>query len=188
MPTRRPRCVDAKGVYAVTGSDDRTVRIWSVSDGKLLRTIRMPIGPGNVGKVYAVAISPGGNLVAAGGWTRIRPEDLQEQIYLFDRQTGEMVRRLEGLPNVVHRLTFSPDGRHLAATLGSDGMRIYDPEEDWLEVFRDTDYGGPRYGAVFAADGRLATTSDDGSVRLYDYDAGYRLKASVQVPGARRMA
>jgi WD40 repeat protein len=113
---------------------------------------------------------------------------LQEQIYLFDRQTGEMVRRLEGLPNVVHRLTFSPDGRYLAATLGSDGMRIYDPEEDWLEVFRDTDYGGPRYGAVFAADGRLATTSDDGSVRLYDYDAGYRLKASVQVPGARRMA
>jgi WD40 repeat protein len=175
--------VDAKGVYAVTGSDDRTVRIWSVSDGKLLRTIRMPVGPGDIGKVYAVAISPDGNLVAAGGWTRATEADPQEQIYLFDLQTGAMVRRLEGLPNVVLHLTFSPNGRHLAATLGGgQGLRIYDREEDWRKVL-DTVYGDDSYGADFAADGRLATTSYDGFLRLYHYDAGYRLEASMQGPG-----
>ena len=61
--------VDAAGRLAVTGSDDKTVRVWSLADGKLLRTIRMPAGPGNVGKIYAVAISPDSDLVAAGGWT-----------------------------------------------------------------------------------------------------------------------
>ena len=41
-----------------------------------------------------------------------------EQIYLFDRDTGDIIQRIEGLPNVVNHLTFSPDGRRLAATLG----------------------------------------------------------------------
>ena len=56
----RPADVDRSGSYAVTGSDDRTVRVWQVADGTLLRTIRLPVGPGNVGKVYTVAISPDG--------------------------------------------------------------------------------------------------------------------------------
>jgi WD40 repeat protein len=161
--------VDAAGVYAVTGSDDKTVRVWSARTGELLRTIRLPRGPGDVGKVFAVAISPDGDLVAAGGWTRWSETDKQEQIYLFDRQTGALVRRIEGLPSVVNHLVFSPDGRYLAAMLhGSDGLRVYDRNADWDEIARDDDYGGDSYGAAFAADGRLATTSNDGHLRLYD--------------------
>ena len=44
--TSKAAAVDAAGLFLVTGSEDKTVRIWSVSDGKLLRTIRMPAGPG----------------------------------------------------------------------------------------------------------------------------------------------
>ena len=60
----------APAAFAVTASDDKTVRVWSLADGALLRTIRLPAGPGNVGKAYAVAISPDGATIAAGGWTR----------------------------------------------------------------------------------------------------------------------
>ena len=130
--------VDAAGRYAVTGSDDKTVRVWSVEDGRLLRTIRLPAGPGDVGKVYAVAISPDGELIAAGGWTRWTEQDPQEQIYLFDRATGAMTRRIDGLPDVVFHLTFSPDGRYLAATLGANGLRVYDRA-------RRLGRGGPRH-------------------------------------------
>ncbi len=49
--------VDGEGRWAVTGSDDKTVRVWSVADGSLVRTIRVPAGAGNVGKIDAVAIS-----------------------------------------------------------------------------------------------------------------------------------
>ena len=73
--------------------------------------------------------------------------------------------------NVTHSLAFSSDGRYLAAGLGGrNGLRVYDRDRQWTEVFRDTDYGDTIYGATFAADGRLATASWDGKVRLYDRD------------------
>src|SRR3954447_25796050 len=48
---------DAQCRLLVTGSTDKTVRLWSMPDGKLLRTLRVPIGPGTGGRVYAVAAS-----------------------------------------------------------------------------------------------------------------------------------
>jgi hypothetical protein len=86
--------VDADGRFAVTGSDDRTVRVWSVPDGKLLRTIWIPVGPENVGRVYAVAISPDGSTIAVGGWTE-NSAGLHCPIYLFDRESGDLVH---GIP------------------------------------------------------------------------------------------
>jgi WD40 repeat protein len=162
--------VDASGRLAVTGSWDKTVRVWSLTDGKLLQTIRMPAGPGNIGKIYAVAMSPDGNLVAAGGWTRWTDDMRVEAIYLFEPRTGKMKARIAGVPSTTHSLAFSSDGRYLVAGLQSGGLRVYDRDRQWTEASRDTDYAGVIYGATFAADGRLATASDDGKVRLYDHE------------------
>ena len=200
--------VDAGGRFAVTGSDDRTVRIWSVADGTLLRTIWIPIGPENVGAVYAVAISPDGSTIAAGGYTENRYLPGPYPIYIFDRTSGNLVRRIDDdLPNVTNFLTFSPDGRYLAATLGSNGLRVFDQNRNWSEAFRDDQYEAISYGAAFALpDGRLATSSFDGLIRSYRYDpnsdspnfrrvrravqgaerkppAGCRLPSGRQIPG-----
>jgi WD40 repeat protein len=162
---------DQEGRWAVTGSEDKTVRVWSLADGTLLRTIRLPAGPGNVGKAFAVAISPDGALIAVGGWTRWTEADPQQQIYLFDRDTGALVHRIEGLQAVVEHLVFSSDGERLAAALGGhDGLRIYSRRTGWAETARDEDYGDQSYGVALAPDGRLATTSWDGKVRLYAGD------------------
>jgi WD40 repeat protein len=166
----RSLAVDAGGRFAVTGSGDRTVRIWSVADGKLVRTIWIPVGPEKVGDVYAVAISPDGSTIAAGGYTETRHGE--HPIYIFERESGNLVRRIaDSLPDVTSFLTFSPDGRYVAATLGSgDGLRVFDRNKNWSEAFRDDQYGDPSYGAAFARDGRLATTSLDGLIRSYQYD------------------
>jgi WD40 repeat protein len=164
------QAVDASGRFAVTGSDDHTVRVWSVADGKLLQTIWVPVGPENVGRIYAVAISPDGSTIAAGGWTENR--DGLSPIYLFDRDSGKLSRRIsDDLLDITNFITFSPDGRYLAASLGGGaGLRIFDRDKDWGEAFRDDQYGDLSYGAAFTRDGRLAVTSFDGMIRFYNYD------------------
>ena len=93
--------VDAAERYLVTGSSDKTVRVWELASGRLLKTLRVPIGEdANEGKVYAVALSPDGRTVAAGGWDW----DSKDSIYLFDRQSGRLSRRISGLPNVINHL------------------------------------------------------------------------------------
>jgi hypothetical protein len=168
------QAADPAGRYAVTGSNDRTLRVWSVADGKLLRTIWIPIGPENVGRVYAVAISPDGSTIAAGGWTeRINGGSA---IYLFDRESGAMVKSIHDVPTNVNFLTFSPDGRYLAAMLGpGGGLEVFDRDKGFEEVFRET-YGTASLGAAFTIGDRLATTSADGMIRVYDYGPNAALK------------
>jgi WD40 repeat protein len=163
--------VDAAGRIAITGGLDKTLRIWSLTNGELLRTIRIPAGPGDIGKIYAVAVRPDGPLVAAGGWTQFSNSAREDSIYVFKTLTGQMAARIAGIPSSTASLAFSPDGRYLAAGLfGTNGLRVYDRDRQWSEVFRDTNYGDRIWGVTFSADGRLATTSYDGKVRLYDRD------------------
>jgi hypothetical protein len=174
--------VDGAGRYLITASKDKTGRVWDLGTGELLRVLRVPIGSGNEGKLYAVAISPDGKTVAAGGWTKGRKDF--HNIYLFDRASGRMKKRIPGLPNVIFHLAYSPDGRFLVATLGGkNGIRVY-RTRDYGEAYRDTEYNGDSYWAAFDRQGRLVTTCEDGYLRLYD--PSFRFAAKKKAPGGRR--
>lgn len=158
------------------------MRVWDLASGQLLRTLRPPIGDGYEGKIYAVAMTPDGEIIAAGGWTSA--SDASENIYLFDRRSGRLVRRIGGLHNVVNHLAFSPDGTRLVATLGgANGIRVF-RTQDGFEIGKDASYGNNSYGAAFFRDGRLVTTSHDGKVRLYDREL--HLLASLAALGGKQ--
>jgi WD40 repeat protein len=182
----RALSTDATGRYAVTASEDKTARVWDLSSSRLLQVLRPPIGNDSEGKLYAAAMSPDGNLIATGGWSK------DNDVYIFQRTSGQLIHRVTGLPNVITHLAFSPDGRALVVNLwGKNGIRLYASEDGWQssrEAAVDSDYGGESYGADFSRDGkRLVTTSFDGLVRLYDVAGGrLRLQKSARVEGGGR--
>lgn len=171
---------DAAGHHLVTAGHDKTARIWSLVDGRLLRVLRPPIGPGDDGRLEAVAISPDGATVATAGWTGW-DWDGAISVYLFDSATGALTRRLTGLTEVVLDLAFSPDGRHLAAGLSAGhGLRVWRVADGAL-VASDPDYGDSIYGLAFLPDGGLVTTGFDGRIRRYD--RAFAKVADVRAPG-----
>src|SRR6516162_682525 len=171
----RAMVMDAAGRYIIKGSDDKSVRVWSANDGRLLRTIQFPTGPGNEGKVYTLAVSPDGNTIAAAGWS--------EHIFLFERATGRQVGRIGPLPDAVtSKVAFSHDGRRIAAGIGNPNasLRLFDVDSR-KEIAFDDKYTGAILGISFDTTGRIATTSNDGKLRLYDRDL--RLVRDVRAPG-----
>jgi WD40 repeat protein len=167
--------IDPSNRILVTGSEDKTVRVWDISGrGEQLRILRPPVGEQEDGQIFAVALSPDARTVACGGRTGSLKQG-NVCVYLFDRATGALTRRLGGLPGFVQHLVYTSDGRFLVATTGvgggmarMSGMRIY-RLPDYALVAEDRDYGDfVRRAESDPTGSRVATACFDGFVRLYD--------------------
>jgi len=175
--------IDEENRYLVTGSPDKTVRVWELATGKLIRTIRPPIGDGEEGMIHAVAISPDGRTIACGGRTGV-DRDKSYNIYIFDRESGRLTKRIAGISQIILHLTYSKDGRFLVATLGGiQGLRVYQIP-DYIVWAEDRAYNAPSHGADFDQQGRLVTASLDGFIRLYD--GNFKLIAKEKAKGGNR--
>ena len=157
---------DSSQRYLVTASEDKTVRVWEIATGRQLKVLRPPIGNADEGKMFAAAIAPDGATIAAGGWTGAETHS----IYIFDRESGRMLHRIAGLPDVTLRLAYSPGGDYLVAALGSGGVRLY-RTSDYGLAGEDRNYEGsvnrPAFSPAFDQNRLLATAAEDRFVRLY---------------------
>ncbi|MHB8883567.1 MAG: WD40 repeat domain-containing protein [Methylovirgula sp.] len=178
---------DAQCHLLASASEDKTVRLWQMPEGRLLRTQRLPIGAGNAGKVFAVAVSPDGQLVAAGGWDAAyaagQGMGMGMGIYLFDSAAGTSIRRLGPYRGSIRHLAFSPDGTRLAVALGTGGIRVLDVKSG-AELMADRDFSDRANDVVFGPGGALYAVALDGSLRRYGPDL--KRTAKIRVTSGRR--
>jgi hypothetical protein len=116
--------VDAACRLLATASDDKTVRLWSLPDGKLDRVIRLPIGAGSSGRTNATALSPDGHWLAIGGWDAAYEKTGSIAVTLVNLSDGA-VKRVGAFEQVIQTMSFSADGQRIAIGLGgNNGLRV----------------------------------------------------------------
>jgi outer membrane protein assembly factor BamB len=120
--------------------------------------------------VLALALAPGGKEVAVGGY---------HEVTIWDAATGKLVRRLGHLPEKIQTLAYNHEGTQLLVGGGTPGdygeLALVDANSGArLRVF-DT-FTDVVLSACFRDDGqRVAASSADQSVRVYDTADGHRM-------------
>ena len=160
------------GKQLVSAGDDKVIRVWDWQAGKTVRTIRGQVGPGNEGKIYAMALSPDGRWLAVGGWMHKECAGRCGEIRLYDFATGNLVALLKGHKNVVNALAFSPDGKRLISGNFENTAIIWDVESHEL-VYRLEGHKDQVHAVGFTQDGtRAITGSDDNTLKLWSVNDG----------------
>ncbi len=132
----------------------RSPLVWS-------RTLGAPL--------WAVAFSPAGDLVAAGGAGRT--------VYLLDARTRQVRARLRGHTDQVLSLAFAPDGKTLASGSWNGEVRLWDLSKQPTGRTLAVKHSGAVWDLAFSADGQqLASGSYDKTVRLWRPSDGTSLR------------
>ncbi|KAI9782132.1 MAG: hypothetical protein M1839_005479 [Geoglossum umbratile] len=148
------------GNKLVSGSDDRTIRVWNVVTGQAEQTLK-----GHSGWVTRVIFSPDGSkLVSASNDSTIR---------IWNVTSGHVEQILESHSGWVASVAFSPDGRKLASGAEDKTVQIWNfvkgQAEQTLKGHSDA-----VHSVAFSPDGsKLASASHDRTIRVWSVVTGH---------------
>ena len=179
--------LSADGKLLASGRGDR-LELWQLPEAKLEKTLiddeittkvknkdgeeEKPTGAAHRGLVESVALSPDGKLVISGGF---------QEIAVWDRESGQIIRKVDGLADRVTCLAVSPDGKLLAAGGGAPTLegeiKIYELPQLKRVADLPTAHSDTVYGLAFSADGKLlASAGADKFVRVWEVPSGKAVK------------
>jgi serine/threonine protein kinase len=150
------------GRYLASASIDRTVRVWEIATGRLLRTLE-----GHRGKLSSVAWSPNGRFIASGDL-----DEANSTVRIWEADTGQLQRTLTGHTKGVASVAWSPDGRYLASGSWDGTVRIWDAATGHLL----RTLKGEAWSVVWSPDSRYLASGSSDEVRIWDVTTGGLLR------------
>lgn len=147
------------GRYIVSGSEDKTVRVWDAENGKQLAVLC-----GHEKTVMSVGYSPDGKCIVSGSEDRT--------IRVWDAENGKQLAVLFGHKGVVTSVCFSPDGRCVVSGSGDRTIRMWDVQKGALLGVLCGHYN--RVTSVeYSPDGQwVISGSWDSTARVWDVENG----------------
>jgi hypothetical protein len=194
--------ISADGRRALSGSEDKTARLWNLETGKAVRVFPSSGALSHVtfaSDVLAFStrdavlllwdLRTGGLVRTFTGHTGgilstslsrdgrfILSASHDRTARLWDVATGRQIRQFTGHSHIVHAVAFSPDGGHVLTGSFDHTIRLW-TTADAKEVRRFEGDPGQVLSVAFSPDGRRALSgADDKCVRLWDVDTGKEIQ------------
>ncbi|HRF99141.1 MAG TPA: WD40 repeat domain-containing protein, partial [Aggregatilineales bacterium] len=143
------------GQFIATGGVD--LALWDAQTGEQLHDF--PIDA----DIYDLAYSPDGQFLVA-------PLSRDENIAIYDAQTGDVIDLMRGHDEIVMNVDYSPDGRFLISHSWDKTIKVWDMTERQV-IHTLTGYNGYINATVFSPDVSQVATSQDHRVWMWDIQA-----------------
>ncbi|MBI3412273.1 MAG: WD40 repeat domain-containing protein [Planctomycetes bacterium] len=157
------------GQFLVSGSADKTVKLWDAGKGRVIKTFA-----GHAGNVTGVAISPDFQWIVSGGNDRT--------VKIWDIVSAKERENLAGHAEGINCVALSPDASWLASASDDNTIRLWplkdgkaDPERGPLTL---EEHKRQATCVAFSPDGKqLISGSQDKTLKLWDVGKAKVLKS-----------
>ncbi len=150
------------GRWIVTGSRDKTAKVWDAASGRELHTLK-----GHTAQIFSVAFSPDGQRIATGSY------DLTAKVW--ETANGQELLTLKGHGQQVDSVAFSPDGLRIVTGSFDHTAKVWE-SANGQELFTLKGHNAAIRAAAFSPDGRrIVTGSEDKTARVWDAANGSNL-------------
>jgi WD40 repeat protein len=153
--------------YLLSGSSDRTLRVWHIQSGKEVRRFQE-----DSKGIHCVTFSPDGKYILSGsgdGALRLR-----------DFQSGRIIKALRGHSDSVLCARFSPDGNYIISGSWDKTYRLWDVASG-VEI-RKLRLPFEAFCAAFSPDGKRIILGIGSEFGLFDSISGKQFNAFPGVP------
>ena len=152
----------------ITGSLDDTIRVWDLSSGTLLRTIK---GHTNGVEALVVASTTGGEKIVSGSRDRT--------IKIWDLVSGRLLRSLEGHSGFVKAVAVTPNGEQVISGSTDKTIKVWDLASGKLLRSLEGHTKDVLAVAITPNGEQIISGSEDRTIKVWDLASG-RLLLSLE--------
>ena len=149
-------CVSPDGRHIVSGSQDKTVKVWDMESGQCIHTLN-----DHNKDVTSVCVSPDGRRIVSGS--------SDATVRVWDMESGQCIHTLMGHVESVLSVCMTPDGRHIVSGSYDEKIYVWDMEsKDRIHKLSNFFSSAVRSVCV-TPDGRhIVSGNDQGNVKVWD--------------------